>query len=98
MRAWDSMPAYWANSPLRFGLGAQLLVPNGLRSDHDTDGYVRGMLRALFAGDTGILTTAAQLGVHIRPLTRPAPAAPAAANCSTALRRAPDSPSLPIGA
>ena len=73
-----------ANSPFRFGVGAQLIIPNGNRnyynttdtqgyfrnyySYYDTDGGVRGMLRALFAGDTGLLTTAAQLGVHIRTL------------------------------
>jgi hypothetical protein len=66
-----------ANSPLRFGLGAQLMIPNGIRSDYDTDGSLRGMFRALFAGDTGILTTAAQLGVHIRPLNdAPSPGSP----------------------
>jgi hypothetical protein len=66
-----------ANSPFRFGLGAQLIIPNGNRSDYDTDGKFRGMLRALFAGDTGLLTSAAQLGVHIRTLDdSPVPGSP----------------------
>jgi hypothetical protein len=52
----------------RFGAGAQLLVPFGDRADYDTDGTVRGMMRALFAGDVRWFTYAAQLGVHIRPL------------------------------
>lgn len=52
----------------RFGAGAQLLVPFGDRADYDTDGTVRGMIRALFAGDIGWFRYAAQLGVHIRPL------------------------------
>ena len=52
----------------RFGAGAQLLVPFGDRADYDTDGTVRGMIRALFAGDVRWFTYAAQLGVHIRPL------------------------------
>lgn len=73
-----------ANSPFRFGLGAQLIIPNGNRSYtnttdtegyfrnyysyYDTDGRVRGMLRGLVASDWGIFATAAQLGVHIRTL------------------------------
>jgi hypothetical protein len=53
------------------------MIPNGIRSDYDTDGKFRGMLRALFAGDTGMLTTAAQLGVHIRTLNdAPTPGSP----------------------
>jgi hypothetical protein len=56
-------------SPLRLGVGAQLIVPNGNRGDYDTDGTFRGMVRGLFAGDRGLLTYAGQLGVHIRPLS-----------------------------
>jgi hypothetical protein len=56
-------------SPFRLGVGAQLIVPNGNRADYDTDGTFRGMVRALFAGDRGLLTYAGQLGVHIRPLS-----------------------------
>ena len=63
--------------PFRLGAGAQLLVPNGNRSDYDTDGTFRGMLRVLAAGDLGPFTYAAQLGVHIRPLDdAPAPGSP----------------------
>jgi hypothetical protein len=63
--------------PFRLGAGAQLLVPNGNRSDYDTDGTFRGMLRVLAAGDLGSFTYAAQLGVHIRPLDdAPAPGSP----------------------
>jgi hypothetical protein len=51
----------------RFGLGAQLLVPDFKQAQYVTDGTFRGMIRALFAGDVGHFTYAAQLGVHIRP-------------------------------
>jgi hypothetical protein len=61
----------------RFGAGAQLLIPFGNRSDYDTDGTFRGMLRALGAGDVRWFTWAAQLGVHIRPTDdSPAPGSP----------------------
>jgi len=71
-------------SAFRLGAGAQLLVPSGshcpdgtLRCDYDTDGTVRGMLRALVAGDVGLFTYAGQLGLHIRPLDdAPAPGSP----------------------
>jgi len=64
--------------PFRLGAGAQLLIPNGNRSDYDTDGTVRTMLRLLFAGDVGHFTYAAQLGVHVRPLDdSPTPGSPA---------------------
>jgi hypothetical protein len=63
--------------PFRLGAGAQLFVPNGERSDYDTDGTYRAMLRALFAGDLGLFTYAGQLGVHIRPLDDwPTPGSP----------------------
>ncbi len=52
----------------RLGASAQLLIPNGKRSDYDTDGTFRGMVRVLFAGDVGKFNYAGQLGVHIRPL------------------------------
>jgi hypothetical protein len=66
-----------ARGPFRLGAGVQLLVPNGSRADYDTDGTVRAMVRALAAGDRGLFTYAAQLGVHIRPLDdAPAPGSP----------------------
>ena len=43
-------------------------APNGVRSEYDTDGTFRAMIRALAAGDLGRLRYAGQLGVHIRPL------------------------------
>ena len=65
-------------SPLRLGVGAQLLVPVGSQtnyvngsyvgSNYQTDGTYRGMLRLLGAGDVGRFTYAAQFGVHVRPL------------------------------
>jgi hypothetical protein len=60
----------------RFGLDGQLIIPSGERSEYDTDGTYRGMVRALFAGDAGLFTWAAQLGVHIRPLDEPTPGSP----------------------
>lgn len=66
-----------ARGPFRLGAGAQLILPNGNRDDYDTDGTFRGMFRALFAGDVGVLTYAGQLGVHLRPLDdSPAPGSP----------------------
>jgi hypothetical protein len=66
-----------ANSPFRFGIGAQLIVPNGNRSEYDSDATLRGMLRGLFAGEFGPWTYAAQLGAHIRPLNdSPTPGSP----------------------
>jgi len=65
------------SSPFRFGLGGQLFVPNGLRSDYLSDGTYRGMLRALVAGDEGDFTYAAEVGLHIRPLDdTPVPGSP----------------------
>jgi hypothetical protein len=55
-------------SRFRFGMGAQLFVPDYKRTQYVTDGTFRGMVRALFAGDVGRFTYAAQLGAHIRPL------------------------------
>lgn len=64
-------------SLFRLGAGAQLIFPNGNRSDYDTDGTYRGMVRLLFAGDEGPFTYAGQLGVHLRPLDdSPAPESP----------------------
>jgi hypothetical protein len=64
-------------SAFRLGAGAQLFIPNGDRGDYDTDGTFRAMVRALAAGDLGVLAYAAQLGVHIRPLDdAPAPGSP----------------------
>jgi hypothetical protein len=66
-----------AHSPLRLGAGAQLIVPNGNRSEYDTDGTYRAMGRALFAGDVGLFTYAGQVGVHLRPLDdSPVPGSP----------------------
>jgi len=63
-----------ANGHFRLGASAQLFVPNGNRTDYNTDGMFRGMVRVLFAGDAGIFTWAGHLGVHIRLLDdSPAP-------------------------
>jgi hypothetical protein len=65
------------DSAFRFGLGAQLFVPNGVRADYDTDGTWRAMFRALVAGKVGAYSYAAQLGVHVRPLDDgPTPGSP----------------------
>lgn len=64
-------------APLRLGAGAQLFVPNGVRSDYDTDHTYRAMARALVAGDAGRLTYAAHVGAHVRPLDdSPVPGSP----------------------
>ena len=61
----------------RLGAGAQLYVPSGNRADYLTDGTYRAMGRVLAAGNLGLLTYAAQLGVHVRPLDdSPAPGSP----------------------
>jgi hypothetical protein len=65
----------------RFGLGAQLYVPANAPEDSQanylTDGTVRAMFRALFAGDLGAYRYAGQLGFHLRPLNQsPIPDAP----------------------
>ena len=66
-----------ATSPLRLGADGQLFVPNGERAEYVTDGTYRAMIRALIAGDVGLLTYAGQLGVHIRPLDdSPTPGSP----------------------
>ena len=57
-----------ASSAFRLGAGAQLLVPNGNRSDYVTDHTYRAMGRVLFAGDVGHFTYAGHLGAHLRPL------------------------------
>ncbi len=54
-------------SPFRLGAGMQLFIPNGNAGSYVTDTTYRAMLRALVAGDYGLLTWAGQLGVHIRP-------------------------------
>jgi hypothetical protein len=62
---------------LRLGAGAQLIFPNGNRSDYVTDGKYRGMFRFLAAGDAGMFTYAGQLGVHVRTLNdAPVPGSP----------------------
>jgi hypothetical protein len=53
---------------LRAGVGAQLVIPSGLRSDYVTDGRYRGMFRFIAAGDAGRFSYAGQLGVHVRPV------------------------------
>ncbi len=61
----------------RLGLSAELIAPNGERSDYDTDGTFRAMIRALIAGNLNRFRYAGQLGVHIRPLDEaPLPGAP----------------------
>jgi hypothetical protein len=56
------------DGPFRLGAGGQLFVPSGDQKEYVTDHTYRGMVRVLAAGDLGIFTYAAQLGVHIRPL------------------------------
>jgi hypothetical protein len=64
-------------SAFRLGAGAQLFIPNGERADYETDDSYRAMGRVLFAGDVGLFTYAAHLGVHIRPLDdSPTPGSP----------------------
>jgi OOP family OmpA-OmpF porin len=66
-----------AASPFRFGVDAQLFVPNGERADYDTDGSYRAMARVLFAGDSALLSYAGHLGAHVRPLDdSPTPGSP----------------------
>ena len=68
-----------ARSPLRLGVGAQLLVPtpNTVQSEYLTDGTFHAMGRLLFAGDVAAFTYAGQVGVHIRPLDEsPTPGGP----------------------
>jgi OOP family OmpA-OmpF porin len=57
-----------AGGRLRFGVGAQLIIPSGGRAEYDTDDTVRAMLRALVAGDLHRFSYAGQLGLHLRPL------------------------------
>jgi hypothetical protein len=54
-------------SPLRFGAGAQLIVPSGDRASYVTDGRYRGMFRFLVAGDMGRFSYAGHVGLHVRP-------------------------------
>jgi hypothetical protein len=66
-----------SKSTFRLGASAQFFVPNGDRSDYDTDGTYRAMVRALFAGDVGLFTYAGHLGVHVRPFDdSPTPGSP----------------------
>lgn len=66
-----------ADSPLRWGLGGQLIIPNGNRNDYDTDGRVRAMIRSLFAGKLGIFAMAGHVGAHVRTLNdSPIPGSP----------------------
>jgi hypothetical protein len=62
---------------LRLGAGAQLIFPNGNRSDYVTDDKYRAMFRFLAAGDAGKFTYAGQLGVHVHTLNdAPVPGSP----------------------
>jgi hypothetical protein len=64
-------------SPLRFGVGAQLIIPSGDRADYVTDGTFRAMFRSLVAGDVGRFAYAGQVGLHVRPVDgSPAPGGP----------------------
>jgi len=66
-----------AESPLRLGVGAQLIFPSGEQADYVSDGTYRGMFRFLAAGDTARYSYAGQLGVHVRPLeSSPVPGGP----------------------
>lgn len=62
---------------VRLGVGAQAIIPSGVRSDYVTDGRYGGMFRFLVAGGSSAFTYAGQLGVHIRPLNdAPVPGSP----------------------
>lgn len=64
-------------SRFRLGAGAQIFVPFGDRADYVTDGTLRAMVRVLVAGDLGIFTYAAHVGVHVRTLDEaPVPGSP----------------------
>jgi hypothetical protein len=64
-------------SPFRLGMGAQLIIPNGVRGDYVTDDTFRAMVRVLFAGDLGRYAYAGLLGWHIRSLDdSPTPGSP----------------------
>jgi hypothetical protein len=66
-----------AQSPFRLGAGAQIFIPNDIRSNYDTDDRIHAMGRLLVAGDQGIFTYAGQAGVHFRPLNdAPIPGSP----------------------
>jgi hypothetical protein len=95
-----------AKGPFRLGASAQVLVAEGNRADYDSDQTVRGMLRALVAGDVGAFTYAGQLGAHIRPLDdTPTPGSPqgsellfgAAAGLKLPLGSAVATPAIVIG-
>jgi hypothetical protein len=67
------------DGPLRIGASAQLFVPspNTSQSEYLTDGTFRAMGRVLFAGDIGMYSYAAQIGVHVRPYdATPTPGSP----------------------
>jgi hypothetical protein len=55
-------------SAFRFGVGVQLFVPSGAREQYVSDETLRSVARLLFAGDVGMFSWAAHLGVHVRPL------------------------------
>ena len=54
-------------SRFRLGAGVQLFVPSGDRADYLSDSTYRAVGRVLVAGDVGIVTYAAHVGVHVRP-------------------------------
>ncbi|HEY8074273.1 MAG TPA: hypothetical protein VIF62_09190 [Labilithrix sp.] len=65
---WDARIYGDPGGVFRFGVGAQLWIPNGARSDYVTDDAYRAMVRLLFAGDSGWFTWAAHVGEHVRSL------------------------------
>jgi hypothetical protein len=65
-----------AAAPFRLGLSAELLAPSGDRSDYVTDGTLRGIVRALAAGQRDWLEVAGSVGTHLRWRNQPAPGGP----------------------
>jgi hypothetical protein len=56
-----------ARDAFRLGLGVQLYIPSGVRTDYVTDATARAMGRLLVAGDFGAWSYAGQVGLHYRP-------------------------------
>lgn len=54
--------------PFTVALGAQVFAPTGSRAQFTGDGAIRILPRALIAGDYGMFTYTASLGVHYRGL------------------------------
>lgn len=53
---------------LRIGLGTQLYIPSGFRTNYETEDTYRGASRFLVAGSMGRFVYAAHAGAHFRPL------------------------------